>query len=114
MFEIRCIVHDKVLAAALRALDGFTIEAPVIKAVVNDFALGSQPNRPPATDAFKEYTARHKLTKLTWSEIQKINTSLGFSSKSTSTLIQRYTDAHILKHMKHGKYVVLSHSQRKG
>ena len=39
MFEIRCIVSDKALHHALRALDPFALEPPVAKPVAETMAL---------------------------------------------------------------------------
>jgi hypothetical protein len=91
MFEIRCIVHDKKLVEVIDALDGITLEPPVIKRVA-DTANPAQPKQLAkirmenggSVKALSEWLSETKPKWLRAREIKETLVAKGFSPKSYS------------------------------
>jgi hypothetical protein len=91
MFEIRCIVHDKKLVEVIDALDGITLEPPVIKRVADAVNPVQSKHAPKirmenggSVKALSEWLSETKPKWLRAREIKETLVAKGFSPKSYS------------------------------
>lgn len=93
MFEIRCIVGDKKLSDALKALGGLTLEPPVVVAVMSNGSghrtdLQKIPGESSATILLK-HIADKKLKTITVQQMRSHLESLGYTKNGYSYAMQR-------------------------
>ena len=103
MFEIRCIVGDKKLAEALRALGGLTLEPPVTLAVgeIQPLAEKKLKIRPvPGKTAFQivtELIKKDRLKKITATQLRQYLVKHGYSSNGYSYALKLLLDKKVVR-----------------
>jgi len=99
MFEIRCIVGDKKLAEALRALNGLTLEPPVTLAVGGTELLPANKMNggKGAIQIATELIKHDKLKQVTASQLRQCLVTNGYSKNGYSYALKMLLEKKVLR-----------------
>ena len=105
MFEVRCLVGDKSLHRLLHAVDGMTIESPVVLSVKSEDNGTMMPQTPArenknGQDAIRAFIAENHLTEISPRQMREHLSSKGWSRNAYSHALNRLIEDGLLKKSK--------------